>query len=158
MLIVASLHYRSSRMLMFGWTMSYKRGHPVATLQMTNGTIRHPRRLTEILRINVVKAFTQAMLSDADLYTVSRWKVSKSTTKKRKKLVCKLKMAIEGGRQGGHLWQQASRDFLKSYGFTQRWGEPCIFNLKRGGSFQSAFSKLGIASTESSSAIKQGKL
>eukprot|EP00965_Chrysotila_dentata_P168017 5548192-Pleurochrysis_carterae.AAC.4 len=44
-------------------------------------------------------------------------------------------MALEGGRQSGHLWQQASTDFLKNYGITQFWGEPCIFNLKRDGSF-----------------------
>eukprot|EP00965_Chrysotila_dentata_P248288 6208248-Pleurochrysis_carterae.AAC.2 len=44
-------------------------------------------------------------------------------------------MALEGGRQSGHLWQQANTDFLKSYGFTQFWGEPCIFTLKRDGSF-----------------------
>eukprot|EP00965_Chrysotila_dentata_P056660 1879649-Pleurochrysis_carterae.AAC.1 len=32
--------------------MSYKWGHPVATLPVTNGTIRcHTRRMTEILRI-----------------------------------------------------------------------------------------------------------
>eukprot|EP00965_Chrysotila_dentata_P255373 6212196-Pleurochrysis_carterae.AAC.2 len=31
--------------------MSYKWGHPVATLPVTNGTIRHIRRMTEILRI-----------------------------------------------------------------------------------------------------------
>eukprot|EP00965_Chrysotila_dentata_P135123 4468058-Pleurochrysis_carterae.AAC.1 len=36
---------------MYGWTMLYKWGHPVATLQMTNGTIRHNRRMTEILQI-----------------------------------------------------------------------------------------------------------
>eukprot|EP00965_Chrysotila_dentata_P258960 6213409-Pleurochrysis_carterae.AAC.1 len=33
-----------------GWTMSYKWGHPVATLPVTNGTIRHIRRVTEMLR------------------------------------------------------------------------------------------------------------
>eukprot|EP00965_Chrysotila_dentata_P096231 3179813-Pleurochrysis_carterae.AAC.1 len=44
-------------------------------------------------------------------------------------------MALEGGRQSGHLWQQAYTDFLKSYGFTQFWGEPFIFTLKRDGSF-----------------------
>eukprot|EP00965_Chrysotila_dentata_P131498 4346942-Pleurochrysis_carterae.AAC.1 len=32
--------------------MSYKWGHPVATLPVTNGTIHHTRRITEILRIN----------------------------------------------------------------------------------------------------------
>eukprot|EP00965_Chrysotila_dentata_P091351 3015909-Pleurochrysis_carterae.AAC.1 len=31
--------------------MSHKWGHPVATLPVTNGTIRHIRRMTEILRI-----------------------------------------------------------------------------------------------------------
>eukprot|EP00965_Chrysotila_dentata_P032277 1076255-Pleurochrysis_carterae.AAC.1 len=54
----------------------------------------------------------------------------------REKLACKLKIAIEGGRQSGHLWQQSNHaDFLKSYGFTQFWGETCIFTLKRDGSF-----------------------
>eukprot|EP00965_Chrysotila_dentata_P167890 5543997-Pleurochrysis_carterae.AAC.1 len=33
--------------------MSYKWGRPVATLPVTNGTIRHTRRMTEILRINI---------------------------------------------------------------------------------------------------------
>eukprot|EP00965_Chrysotila_dentata_P124103 4101718-Pleurochrysis_carterae.AAC.1 len=51
MFIVASLYYRSSRILIYGWTMSYKWGHPVATLPVTNVTIRHTRRMTEILRI-----------------------------------------------------------------------------------------------------------
>eukprot|EP00965_Chrysotila_dentata_P182106 6013347-Pleurochrysis_carterae.AAC.1 len=31
--------------------MSYKWGHPVATLPVTIGTVRHTRRMTEILRI-----------------------------------------------------------------------------------------------------------
>eukprot|EP00965_Chrysotila_dentata_P084232 2781463-Pleurochrysis_carterae.AAC.1 len=44
-------------------------------------------------------------------------------------------MALEGGRQNGHLWQQANTHFLKSYGFTQFWGEPNIFTLERDGSF-----------------------
>eukprot|EP00965_Chrysotila_dentata_P163158 5388289-Pleurochrysis_carterae.AAC.1 len=44
-------------------------------------------------------------------------------------------MTLGGGRQSGHLWQQANKDFLKSYGFTQLWGEPYIFTLKRDGSF-----------------------
>eukprot|EP00965_Chrysotila_dentata_P152825 5051237-Pleurochrysis_carterae.AAC.1 len=44
-------------------------------------------------------------------------------------------MALEGGRQSGHLWQQANTDFLKSYDFTHFGGEPCIFTLKRDGSF-----------------------
>eukprot|EP00965_Chrysotila_dentata_P146507 4837096-Pleurochrysis_carterae.AAC.1 len=39
MAIVASLHYRLGRILMYGWTMPYKWGHPVATLPVTNGTI-----------------------------------------------------------------------------------------------------------------------
>eukprot|EP00965_Chrysotila_dentata_P084325 2784717-Pleurochrysis_carterae.AAC.1 len=46
--LLASLHYRSSRILIIGWTMSYKWAHPVATLPVTNGTIRHSCRLTEI--------------------------------------------------------------------------------------------------------------
>eukprot|EP00965_Chrysotila_dentata_P147382 4865182-Pleurochrysis_carterae.AAC.1 len=39
----------------------------------------------------------------------------------REKLVCKSKMALKGGSQSGHLWQQENTDFLKSYGFTQFW-------------------------------------
>eukprot|EP00965_Chrysotila_dentata_P022547 746582-Pleurochrysis_carterae.AAC.1 len=57
----------------------------------------------------------------------------------RQKLVCKLKLALKGGRQSGHLWQQASTDFLKSYGFTEFWGDPCIFTLKPEGSFLLVF-------------------
>eukprot|EP00965_Chrysotila_dentata_P106046 3502623-Pleurochrysis_carterae.AAC.1 len=34
--------------------MSYEWGHPVATLPVTNGTIRHIRKMTEILRINLL--------------------------------------------------------------------------------------------------------
>eukprot|EP00965_Chrysotila_dentata_P041201 1367171-Pleurochrysis_carterae.AAC.1 len=37
---------------MYGWTMPYKWGHSVATLPVTNGTVRHTRRMTELLRIN----------------------------------------------------------------------------------------------------------
>eukprot|EP00965_Chrysotila_dentata_P113086 3736449-Pleurochrysis_carterae.AAC.1 len=51
MVIVASLHCRSGKILMYGWTMSYKWGHPVTTLPVTKGTIRHTHRMTEILRI-----------------------------------------------------------------------------------------------------------
>eukprot|EP00965_Chrysotila_dentata_P097116 3209934-Pleurochrysis_carterae.AAC.2 len=51
MFVVASLHYRSSRILMYGWTMSYKWGHPIATLAVTNGTIRQTHRMKEIMRI-----------------------------------------------------------------------------------------------------------
>eukprot|EP00965_Chrysotila_dentata_P193988 6176086-Pleurochrysis_carterae.AAC.1 len=50
------------------------------------------------------------------------------------KLLCKLKMALEGGFQSRHLWQQANTDFLKSYGFTQFWSKLCIFIRKRDGS------------------------
>eukprot|EP00965_Chrysotila_dentata_P062586 2073764-Pleurochrysis_carterae.AAC.1 len=53
----------------------------------------------------------------------------------REKLVYKLKMTLEGGRQSGHLRQHANTDFLKSYGFTQFRGKSCIFTLKRDGSF-----------------------
>eukprot|EP00965_Chrysotila_dentata_P082575 2725539-Pleurochrysis_carterae.AAC.1 len=31
----------------------------------------------------------------------------------REKLVCKVRMALEVGRQGGHLWQQANTDFFE---------------------------------------------
>eukprot|EP00965_Chrysotila_dentata_P049357 1635657-Pleurochrysis_carterae.AAC.1 len=34
---VSSLHYRSGRIVVFGWTMMYKRGHPVATLPSDGG-------------------------------------------------------------------------------------------------------------------------
>eukprot|EP00965_Chrysotila_dentata_P051997 1725880-Pleurochrysis_carterae.AAC.1 len=51
----------------------------------------------------------------------------------RKQLVCKLKMTREGERKSGHLWQQANAAFLKSHGFTEFRGEPCIFTLKRDG-------------------------
>eukprot|EP00965_Chrysotila_dentata_P035836 1192347-Pleurochrysis_carterae.AAC.1 len=42
---------------MHGWTMLCKWGNPVATLPMTNGTIRHTRRKTEILRIKFHKLY-----------------------------------------------------------------------------------------------------
>eukprot|EP00965_Chrysotila_dentata_P048366 1604432-Pleurochrysis_carterae.AAC.1 len=37
MFIVASLHHSSSRILVFGWTMMYMWGHPVATLPSDEG-------------------------------------------------------------------------------------------------------------------------
>eukprot|EP00965_Chrysotila_dentata_P066266 2193188-Pleurochrysis_carterae.AAC.2 len=40
--------------------MSYKWGHPLATLPVTNGTIRHTRRMIEILRIMSWPAVTTA--------------------------------------------------------------------------------------------------
>eukprot|EP00965_Chrysotila_dentata_P091432 3018918-Pleurochrysis_carterae.AAC.1 len=63
------------------------------------------------------------MLSDADLYREKMKGFEEYDNKKREKLVCKLKLALEGGRQSGHLWQWANTDFLKSYGFTQFWGK-----------------------------------
>eukprot|EP00965_Chrysotila_dentata_P263459 6214835-Pleurochrysis_carterae.AAC.2 len=63
MFIVASLHYRPGRILMYGWTMSYKWGHPVATLPVTNGTIPHTRRMTEILRIKSRKFYESSLSS-----------------------------------------------------------------------------------------------
>eukprot|EP00965_Chrysotila_dentata_P221194 6192248-Pleurochrysis_carterae.AAC.1 len=44
---VASLHYRSGRISIFGWTVMHKRDHSVATLPATNGAIRR-----NILRMN----------------------------------------------------------------------------------------------------------
>eukprot|EP00965_Chrysotila_dentata_P206550 6183595-Pleurochrysis_carterae.AAC.3 len=37
MFAVASLHCRSGRILLFGWTILYKRGHPVASLPSGEG-------------------------------------------------------------------------------------------------------------------------
>eukprot|EP00965_Chrysotila_dentata_P245649 6206687-Pleurochrysis_carterae.AAC.3 len=48
MFIVASLHYCSGRILTNGWTMLCKGAIPSPVM---NGTIRHIRRVTEILRI-----------------------------------------------------------------------------------------------------------
>eukprot|EP00965_Chrysotila_dentata_P139967 4627507-Pleurochrysis_carterae.AAC.1 len=39
--------------------MSYKWGHPVATFPVTNRTIRHTRRITEILRITLPDAIVE---------------------------------------------------------------------------------------------------
>eukprot|EP00965_Chrysotila_dentata_P005061 165688-Pleurochrysis_carterae.AAC.1 len=75
------------------------------------------------------------MLSDADLYCEQMEGFEQYDKTTREKLVYRLKMAFEGGRQSGHLWEQANTDFLKSYGFTQFWGEPCILTLKRDGLF-----------------------
>eukprot|EP00965_Chrysotila_dentata_P089907 2967824-Pleurochrysis_carterae.AAC.1 len=44
-------------------------------------------------------------------------------------------MALEGGRQSGHLEQQANTEILKDYGFFQFRGEACIFTFKRDNSF-----------------------
>eukprot|EP00965_Chrysotila_dentata_P148883 4916681-Pleurochrysis_carterae.AAC.1 len=60
----------------------------------------------------------QAMLSDADLYCEQMEGSEEYDKTTCEKLVCKLKMALEAGRESGHLWQQANTDFLKSYGFT----------------------------------------
>eukprot|EP00965_Chrysotila_dentata_P154886 5118284-Pleurochrysis_carterae.AAC.1 len=53
MFIVASLHYHLGGILMYGWTMPWKWGNPVATLLVTNKTIRNTRRMTEVPRINI---------------------------------------------------------------------------------------------------------
>eukprot|EP00965_Chrysotila_dentata_P073483 2427219-Pleurochrysis_carterae.AAC.4 len=42
----------SCRILNCEWTVLYEWGHPVATLPVTNGTIRHIHRIMGILRIN----------------------------------------------------------------------------------------------------------
>eukprot|EP00965_Chrysotila_dentata_P059810 1983896-Pleurochrysis_carterae.AAC.1 len=75
------------------------------------------------------------MLSDADLYCEQTEGFEEYDKTTREKLVYTLKMALGGGRQSGHLWQQASTDFLKKYGFMQFLGEPCVFTLKRDRSF-----------------------
>eukprot|EP00965_Chrysotila_dentata_P085852 2832921-Pleurochrysis_carterae.AAC.1 len=75
------------------------------------------------------------MLSNADLYCEQMEDFEKYDKTTREKLVCKSKMALKGGRQSGHLWQQVNTEFLKSYGFTQFGGEPCILTLKHEGSF-----------------------
>eukprot|EP00965_Chrysotila_dentata_P050426 1671740-Pleurochrysis_carterae.AAC.1 len=64
------------------------------------------------------------MPSDTDFYCkqIEGFEEYNKTT--REKLVCKLKIVFEGGRQSGQLWQQANTDLLKSHGFTQFWGEP----------------------------------
>eukprot|EP00965_Chrysotila_dentata_P239214 6202970-Pleurochrysis_carterae.AAC.1 len=64
MFLVASLHYRSGRILMYGWTMLYKWGHPVVTLPATNGTIRYTRRMTEIMRIITPSSGTNPICRD----------------------------------------------------------------------------------------------
>eukprot|EP00965_Chrysotila_dentata_P200851 6180214-Pleurochrysis_carterae.AAC.2 len=46
-----SLHDRPGRILVNGWTMLCKWGHPVATYPVTNVDLHHTRRMTEILRI-----------------------------------------------------------------------------------------------------------
>eukprot|EP00965_Chrysotila_dentata_P082826 2732689-Pleurochrysis_carterae.AAC.1 len=56
---------------------------------------------------------------------------------RREKLVCKLKMVLEGGRQSGHLWQQANTGFLKSYGLASR-----SFGANRASSPSSATARL----------------
>eukprot|EP00965_Chrysotila_dentata_P202102 6180939-Pleurochrysis_carterae.AAC.1 len=56
----------------------------------------------------------------------------------RERLVRKLKLALKGGRQSGHLsdlWQQANTKVLKGCGFSQFWGEACVFTFKRNSSF-----------------------
>ena len=58
----------------------------------------------ELKGIDVVKAFTQAMLSDAVLYCEQMEGFEEYDKTTREKLVCKLKMALEGGHKSGHLW------------------------------------------------------
>eukprot|EP00965_Chrysotila_dentata_P108298 3577042-Pleurochrysis_carterae.AAC.1 len=40
---------------MYGWTMLCKWGHPVATLPVTDGIIRHTRRMTEFCESSASK-------------------------------------------------------------------------------------------------------
>eukprot|EP00965_Chrysotila_dentata_P248231 6208223-Pleurochrysis_carterae.AAC.4 len=56
---------------MYGWTMLYKWwGHPVATLPVTNGTIRDTRTMMEILRNKQAMCmFTPERLISAVLQT-----------------------------------------------------------------------------------------
>eukprot|EP00965_Chrysotila_dentata_P241097 6204089-Pleurochrysis_carterae.AAC.2 len=38
---------------MYGWTMSYKWGHPIAALPVTSGTILRICKMTEIMQIDI---------------------------------------------------------------------------------------------------------
>eukprot|EP00965_Chrysotila_dentata_P024084 798200-Pleurochrysis_carterae.AAC.1 len=58
--------------------MSYKWGHPVVTLPVTNGNIRYTRRMTEILRIKVSGPAIE-MNFNLKLFL---WPVSKKPAKK----------------------------------------------------------------------------
>eukprot|EP00965_Chrysotila_dentata_P228698 6196756-Pleurochrysis_carterae.AAC.3 len=57
---------------MCGWTMLCKLGHPVNTLPVTNGTIRHTRRMTEILRFKRCTVLTYGMVQPAHLLFIER--------------------------------------------------------------------------------------
>eukprot|EP00965_Chrysotila_dentata_P048721 1616784-Pleurochrysis_carterae.AAC.1 len=83
--------------------------------------------------IDVVKALTQATLSDAELYSGQREGFKEYDQTTREELVCKLKLALQGGRKSEHLWREANTEFLKDYGLTQLCCEPFIFTLKRSG-------------------------
>eukprot|EP00965_Chrysotila_dentata_P199090 6179173-Pleurochrysis_carterae.AAC.2 len=49
--VVSAAAIGACRILVGGWTMMFKWGHPVATLPVTNGTIIHIHRITKVLRI-----------------------------------------------------------------------------------------------------------
>lgn len=76
--------------------------------------------------VDVIKAFTQAPI-DGDIY------VEQPHGFVEPGKVCKLRMALEGLKQSGHLWMKVSTSFLESYGFQRSTQDPCLFALKRGG-------------------------
>ena len=78
--------------------------------------------------IDVRKAFTQATL-DEDVYVEQPHRFAKSG------MVCKLRMALEGLKQSGHLWMKTNSDYLTSQlGFKRSPHDPCLFTkgIERG--------------------------
>eukprot|EP00965_Chrysotila_dentata_P259510 6213586-Pleurochrysis_carterae.AAC.3 len=71
---------------MSGWTVLCTWGHPVPILPVTNGTIRHIRRMTEVLRINssrlskpaivhrIAKSFNECLLPSCILVHRVDWR------------------------------------------------------------------------------------
>eukprot|EP00965_Chrysotila_dentata_P243515 6205454-Pleurochrysis_carterae.AAC.2 len=78
MFIMASIHYRSGRVLICGWTMLCKWGHPVATLPVAKVTIRHIHVVTEILR-NITPSLGTNPLCRVSIPTTSRTDSPKGT-------------------------------------------------------------------------------
>ena len=85
----------------------------------------------ELLGIDVIKAFTHADI-DTEIYCEQPEGFVQLEKKSKEKLVCRLKKALEGGRQSGYLWQTRNSKSLKNFGFKQCVFEPCIFLLRRG--------------------------
>ena len=88
--------------------------------------------------IDVTKAFTQAKLTDVELY------VEQPEGFAEPGKVCHMLMALEGLKQSAHLWQRACADFMVSLGFYRLEHEPCLFRFSVTAENKNAKVKVGM--------------